>query len=80
MQPQTKQTEEVLPQPTLAAAGTSRKTKDLAETEYDQSDLMTVDGMFGIDSRPDPMAEYIVLAENLQQECEEVFQKIENHN
>ena len=78
--PQTKQTEEVLPQPTLAAVSTSRKTKDLAEIEYDQSDLMTVESMFGVESRPDPMAEYMALAGNLQQECEEVFQKIENHN
>jgi hypothetical protein len=77
MQPQTKQTEEVLSQPTLAAVNTTRETKDLAENEYDQSDLISVDGMFGVESRPDPMAEYVALAENLQQECDQVFQNLE---
>lgn len=77
MQPQTKQTEEVLSQPTLAAVSTTRETKDLAENEYDQSDLISVDGMFGVESRPDPMAEYMALAENLQQECDQVFQNLE---
>jgi hypothetical protein len=77
MQPQTKQTEKVLPQPTLAAVSTIRETRDLAETEYDQSDLMTVESMFGVESRPDPMAEYMALAENLQQECDQVFQNLE---
>ena len=77
MQPQTKQTEEVLSQPTLAAVSTTRETRDLAENEYDQSDLISVDGMFGVESRPDPMAEYMALAENLQQECDQVFQNLE---
>ena len=56
---------------------TTRETKDLAENEYDQSDLISVDGMFGVESRPDPMAEYMALAENLQQECDQVFQNLE---
>ena len=36
-------------------------------------DLISVDSVFGVESRPDPLAEYTALAEKLQRECNEVF-------
>ena len=69
--------EKVTADPIAAVAEPARVRKVSAEAEYDQSDLASVDDMFGIESRPDPMAEYIALAENLQQECDQVFQNLE---
>lgn len=48
--------------------------------EEDQSDLVSVENVFGIESRPDPLKEYTALEEKLQKECDEVFStmKIDN--
>ena len=66
-------TAEVMPKTFLATnsspAGTSRSTNTIG----DQSDLISVDSVFGVESRPDPLAEYTALAEKLQRECNEVF-------
>ena len=72
------QTEDVLSDSFLTAAQTKQPTTDNEEEEYDQSDLISVDSLFGVNSRPDPMEEYMALSENLQRECDEVFQKIDN--
>ena len=69
--------EKVTAEPIAVVAEPARVKKESAEAEYDQSDLTSVDDMFGVESRPDPMAEYIALAENLQQECDQVFQNLE---
>ena len=69
--------EKVTAEPIAVVTEPTRKRKVSAEAEYDQSDMTTVDDMFGVESRPDPMAEYIALAENLQQECDQVFQNLE---
>ena len=69
--------EKVTAEPIAVVTEPTRKRKVSAEAEYDQSDMTTVDDMFGVESRPDPMAEYIALAENLQQECDQVFQHLE---
>ena len=69
--------EKVTAEPIAVVTEPTRKRKVSAEAEYDQSDLTSVDDMFGVESRPDPMAEYIALAENLQQECDQVFQHLE---
>jgi hypothetical protein len=69
--------EKVTAEPIAVVVEPARVKKESAEAEYDQSDLTSVDDMFGVESRPDPMAEYIALAENLQQECDQVFQNLE---
>jgi hypothetical protein len=72
------ETGDVLPDSFLAGVHPMQSTTDNEEEEYDQSDLISVDSLFGVNSRPDPMEEYMVLSENLQRECDEVFQKIDN--
>ncbi|MBQ6064870.1 MAG: hypothetical protein IJK42_13055 [Prevotella sp.] len=46
--------------------------------EGDQSDLVSVENMFGLESRPDPLEEYTALEEKLQRECDEVFLILNN--
>ena len=77
-EPQQMETGDVLPDSFLAGVHPMQSTTDNEEEEYDQSDLISVDSLFGVNSRPDPMEEYMVLSENLQRECDEVFQKIDN--
>ena len=48
--------------------------------EDDQSDLVSVENVFGIESRPDPLEEYTALEEKLQQECDEVFSRLKIEN
>ena len=48
--------------------------------EDDQSDLVSVENVFGIESRPDPLEEYTALEEKLQKECDEVFSRLKIEN
>lgn len=63
-------TAEVMPKTFLA---TNSPTEASTHTTGDQSDLISVDSVFGVESHPDPLAEYTALAEKLQRECNEVF-------
>ena len=63
-------TAEVMPKTFLA---TNSPADASTHTTGDQSDLISVDSVFGVESRPDPLAEYTALAEKLQRECNEVF-------
>jgi hypothetical protein len=63
-------TAEVMPKTFLA---TNSPAEASTHTTGDQSDLISVDSVFGVESRPDPLAEYTALAEKLQRECNEVF-------
>jgi len=60
---------------TLPSAATPRPRK----AEEDQSDLISVDSVFGVKSHPDPLAEYTALTEKLQRECDEFFQIMDNN-
>lgn len=72
-------TSEVMPQTLLATTPSPPAPPDTADTEEDQSDLISIDSVFGIGSRPDPQEEYTALTEKLIQECDEVFQMINNN-
>lgn len=66
-------TSEVMPKTFLASTPPSVATPRPTKAEDDQSDLISVDSVFGVKSHPDPLAEYTALAEKLQRECNEVF-------
>lgn len=63
-------TAEVMPKTFLS---TNSPTETSTHATGDQSDLISIDSVFGVESRPDPLAEYTALAEKLQRECNEVF-------
>lgn len=70
-------TSEMMPQSFLVTLPSSKASPHPSDTEDDQSDLISVDSVFGVTSCPDPMAEYIALSEKLKRECDEVFQTID---
>lgn len=71
----TTDTSEVMPKTFLASTPTPKSS---AEAEEDQSDLMSVDSVFGVESRKNPLEEYTALNEKLKQECDAVFEMIDN--
>lgn len=71
-------TAEMTPKTFLATRPSSTASSHLSDAEYDQSDLISVDSTFGIESRPDPLAEYTALNEKLKRECDAVFEMMEN--
>lgn len=50
---------------------------DADEEVYDQSDLMTIDEMFGITEKKDPLDDYNRLYKKLKEECDRAFQEKE---
>ncbi len=72
-------TSEVMPKTFLAANPSPADASHLTDAEDDQSDLISVDSVFGVKSHPDPLAEYTALTEKLQRECNEVFQMMDNN-
>ncbi len=66
-------TSEVMAKTFLASTPPSVATPRPTKAEDEQSDLISVDSVFGVKSHPDPLAEYTALAEKLQRECNEVF-------
>jgi hypothetical protein len=72
-------TSEVMPKTFLASAPPSVATPRPTKAEDEQSDLISVDSVFGVKSHPDPLAEYTALTEKLQRECDEVFQIKDNN-
>ena len=70
-------TSEVMPKTFLASTPTPKSSK---EAEDDQSDLMSVDSVFGVESQKNPLEEYTALNEKLKQECDAVFEMIENQH
>ncbi|MBQ6749237.1 MAG: hypothetical protein IJR02_06330 [Bacteroidaceae bacterium] len=68
---------EVTPKTFLANIPT---LKSSTEAEDDQSDLMSVDSVFGVETRKNPLEEYTALNEKLKRECDEVFEMIENQH
>lgn len=72
-------TSEVMPKTFLASTPPSVATPRPTKAEDDQSDLISVDSVFGVKSHPDPLAEYTALTEKLQRECDEVFQIKDNN-
>ena len=72
-------TSEVMPKTFLATTPPSAATPRPTKAEDDQSDLISVDSVFGVKSHPDPLAEYTALTEKLQRECDEVFQIKDNN-
>lgn len=71
-------TSEVMPKTFLANRPSLQVAQTSTETELDHSDLISVDSVFGVESRPDPLAEYTALNEKLKQECDAAFEIIEN--
>ena len=63
----------------LASTPPSVATPRPTKAEDEQSDLISVDSVFGVKSHPDPLAEYTALTEKLQRECDEVFQIKDNN-
>ena len=74
-----KDTSEVMPKTFLASTPPSVATPRPTKAEDEQSDLISVDSVFGVKSHPDPLAEYTALTEKLQRECDEVFQIKDNN-
>ena len=72
-------TSEVMPKTFLASTPPSVATPRPTKAEDEQSDLISVDSVFGVKSHPDPLAEYTALTEKLQRECNEVFQMMDNN-
>ncbi len=72
-------TSEVMPKTFLASTPPSVATPRPTKAEDEQSDLISVDSVFGVKSHPDPLAEYTALTEKLQRECDEVFQIKDNN-
>ncbi|MBP5375724.1 MAG: hypothetical protein J6Y38_05260 [Bacteroidaceae bacterium] len=72
-------TSEVMPKTFLASTPPSAATPRPKNAEDDQSDLISVDSVFGVKSHPDPLAEYTALTEKLQRECDEIFQIKDNN-
>ncbi|MBR1667943.1 MAG: hypothetical protein IJ693_06660 [Bacteroidaceae bacterium] len=70
-------TSEVMPKTFLAS---TTAPKSSTEAEEDQSDLMSVDSVFGVESQKNPLEEYTALNEKLKQECDAVFEMIENQH
>ena len=70
-------TSEVMPKTFLAS---TPAPKSSTEAEDDQSDLMSVDSVFGVESQKNPLEEYTALNEKLKQECDAVFEMIENQH
>lgn len=70
-------TSEVMPKTFLAS---TPAPKSSTEAEEDQSDLMSVDSVFGVETRKNPLEEYTALNEKLKRECDEVFEMIENQH
>lgn len=70
-------TSEVMPKTFLA---NTPAPKSPTEAEDDQSDLVSVDSVFGVESRKNPLEEYTALNEKLKQECDAVFEMIENQH
>ena len=68
-------TSEVMPKTFLAS---TPAPKSSTETKDDQSDLVSVDRVFGVESQKNPLEEYTALNEKLKQECDAVFEMIEN--
>ena len=66
-------TSEVMAKSFLASTPPSVATPRPTKAEDEQSDLISVDSVFGVKSHPDPLAEYTALTEKLQRECNEVF-------
>lgn len=66
-------TSEVMAKTFLASTPPSVATPRPTKAEDEQSDLISVDSVFGVKSHPDPLAEYTALTEKLQRECNEVF-------
>lgn len=50
---------------------------DADEEVYDQSDLTTIDEMFGITEKKDPLDDYNRLYKKLKEECDRAFQEKE---
>ena len=73
----TTDTSEVMPKTFLAS---TPAPKSSAEAEDDQIDLMSVDSVFGVESQKNPLEEYTALNEKLKQECDAVFEMIENQH
>lgn len=71
-------TSEVMPKTFLANRPSSQVFHSSTEEELEQNDLFSVDSVFGVESRPDPLAEYTALNEKLKQECDAAFEIIEN--
>ncbi len=71
-------TSEVMPKTFLANRSSSQVFHSSTEEELEQNDLFSVDSVFGVESRPDPLAEYTALNEKLKQECDAAFEIIEN--
>ena len=72
-------TSEVMAKTFLASTPPSVATPRPTKAEDEQSDLISVDSVFGVKSHPDPLAEYTALTEKLQRECDEVFQIKDNN-
>lgn len=70
-------TSEVMPKTLLVS---TPAPKHSTEAEDEQDDLISVDSVFGVESRKNPLEEYTALNEKLKRECDSVFEMIENQH
>ncbi|MBQ6964481.1 MAG: hypothetical protein IJP82_02165 [Bacteroidaceae bacterium] len=70
-------TSEVMPKTFLASIPAPKHS---TEAEDEQDDLISVDSVFGVESRKNPLEEYTALNEKLKRECDAVFEMIENQH